>query len=93
MSNLAHVITACSKDPALKAKLMANPAAVLAEHGVKVPAGMTVKVLENTPKLYHLVLPNVASGSGKLSDEELAAAAGGWNPWDGETSTTCCCHK
>ena len=92
MANLAHVIQTCLKDPALKAKLIANPASVLSEHGVKIPAGMTVKVVENTSQVFHLVLPNTAAGTGKLSDEELASAAGGWNPYDTETSTTCCCY-
>lgn len=93
MANLAHVVSSCLKDPALKAKLLANPAAVLAEHGVKIPAGMTVKVHENSASVFHLVLPNTASAAGHLSDDELAAAAGGWNPYDTETSTTCCCHR
>lgn len=92
MANIAHVVSTCLKDPALKAKLLANPAAVLAEHGVTIPAGMTVKVHENSPSVFHLVLPNTASAAGNLSDDELAAAAGGWNPYDTETSTTCCCR-
>lgn len=93
MANLAHVVSSCLKDPALKAKLLANPAAVLTEHGVKIPAGMTVKVHENSASVFHLVLPNTASAAGNLSDDELAAAAGGWNPYVTETSSTCCCHE
>lgn len=93
MANLAHVVRSCRKDPALKAKLLANPAAVLAEHGIKIPAGMTVKVHENSASVFHLVLPNTASAAGNLSDDELAAAAGGWNPYVTETSSTCCCHE
>jgi hypothetical protein len=93
MANLAHVVSSCLKDPALKAKLLANPAAVLTEHGVKIPAGMTVKVHENTESVFHPVLPNNTASAGNLSDDELAAAAGGWNPYVTETSSTCCCHE
>ncbi len=78
MKTLPEIVRACLKDPALKAKLIADPKAVLAEHGIKVPAGFTVKVVENTPSVFHLVLPKAAA-SGELSDEELAAAAGGWD--------------
>ncbi len=47
--------------------------------GIDVPAGMTVTVVENTDKLFHLVLPPVPSD--ELSDEALDAVAGGgmWN--------------
>ncbi|MFM1890830.1 MAG: hypothetical protein RLZZ565_1587 [Planctomycetota bacterium] len=92
MANIAHVVSTCLKDPALKAKLLANPAAVLTEHGVKIPAGMTVKVHENSASVFHLVLPNTTAGAGNLSDDELAAAAGGWNPYDTTTGTSGCCH-
>ncbi len=78
MTTLPEVVRGCLKDPALKAKLIADPAAFLAEHGLEVPAGITVKVVENTPSVFHLVLPKAAA-SGELSDEELAAAAGGWD--------------
>lgn len=77
MAKLPEVIRACLTNPALKAKLMADPKAVLAEHGIKVPPGFTVTVVENTPSVFHLVLPKTDVSS-ELSDEELAAAAGGW---------------
>ena len=93
MANLAHVVRSCLKDPALKAKLLANPAAVLTEHGIKIPAGMTVKVHENSASVFHLVLPNTTASAGNLSDDELAAAAGGWDPFDGTTHTTGCCGR
>jgi hypothetical protein len=63
------------RDPAFKAELMANPAAALKAEGIDVPAGMTVTVVENTDKLFHLVLPPVPSD--ELSDEALAVVAGG----------------
>jgi hypothetical protein len=45
------------RDPAFKADLIANPAAALKAEGVVVSSGMTVTVLENTDKHFHLVLP------------------------------------
>ena len=44
-------------DPAFKAKLLADPAAVLKENGLQVPAGITIKVVENSPKVLHLTIP------------------------------------
>src|SRR5262245_12982382 len=40
-----------------KAKLLANPAATLAELGGDMPAGVTLTVLENTDKVNYFVLP------------------------------------
>jgi hypothetical protein len=63
-------------DPAFKAKLIADPAAVLKENGLLVPAGITLKVVENTPKVLHLTLP-LPPAPEELSEEELHRAAGG----------------
>ena len=42
-NQLATLFAACWKDEALKARLMSDPKAVLAEHGMDVPDGMDVK--------------------------------------------------
>ena len=90
MTTLPEVVRACLKDPALKAKLIADPAGFLAEHGLEVPAGITVKVVENTPSVFHLVLPQAPSTTGELSDDELAAAAGGWGGDPNVTANGAC---
>jgi hypothetical protein len=64
-------------DAALKKRLLSDPAAVLKEHGLIVPAGITVKVVENTDKLIHLTLP-AAPSAAELSEQELQAVAGGF---------------
>ena len=69
------IVAKAWRDPAFKAELIANPAAALKAEGFDVPAGMTVTVVENTDKLFHLVLPPVPSD--ELSDEALDAVAGG----------------
>jgi hypothetical protein len=67
-------------DPALKAKLLADPTGVLKANGVTVPAGITVKVVENTDTLVHLVLP-VKPPPAELSEEELRQVAAGDYPY------------
>jgi hypothetical protein len=51
--------------------------AVLAEHGMDVPEGINVNVVENTDNTVHVTLPAAPTANGDLSDEELANAAGG----------------
>jgi hypothetical protein len=63
-------------DDAFKKRLLADPGAVLKEEGVIVPAGFKFKVLENTDKVVHLVLP-VKPAPAELSAEELHSVAGG----------------
>ena len=46
-NQLASLFAACWKDEALKARLMADPKAVLAEHGMDVPDGMNAKVVDS----------------------------------------------
>ena len=74
---LDPLLRACLTNPALKARLIAEPKKVLAEHGLKVPPGVTIKVVENTPQIFHVVLP--VSTSSDLDDSELESAAGGWH--------------
>jgi len=74
-NTFAKVIAKAWRDSAFKADLVANPAAALKAEGIDVPAGMTVTVVENTDKQFHLVLPPVPTD--ELSDEALDAVAGG----------------
>ena len=55
-------------------RLMAEPAAVLREAGIELPAGQQVRVVENTDQVVHLVLPQQPR---ELSDEQLEQVAGG----------------
>jgi hypothetical protein len=63
-------------DPPFKAKLLADPAAMLRAEGLTVPPGMTVKIAENTEKVLNLVLP-LKPAPEDLSEEELQGVAAG----------------
>jgi hypothetical protein len=63
-------------DAALKKRLLENPAVVLKERGISFPEGVQVKVLEDTDKVEHLIIPSKPA-EGELSEEELASVAGG----------------
>jgi hypothetical protein len=76
-NKLASLFAACWKDEALKARFMADPKAVLAEHGMDFPDGMDVKVVENADNCVHITMPAAPAGHLTLSDEELSHAAGG----------------
>ena len=75
-NKLAQLFAACWKDEALKARFLADPKAVLAEHGIEAPAHINVKVVENSDDTVHITLPRAPQGD-DLSDEDLATAAGG----------------
>lgn len=66
-------------DKKLKKRLIEAPAAVLLEHGLEVPAGMEIRVVENTDKVTHLTLPAL-SKAGELSEDELTQVSGGFGP-------------
>ncbi len=69
------IIARAWRDPAFKAKLMADPHATLKKAGIAVPPGVTVKVVENTDTHHHLVLPPKPASA--LSDAELNDVVGG----------------
>jgi hypothetical protein len=72
----SQLVAKARADPAFKKRLLADPAAVLKEHGLLVPAGKQIKVVENTDKVIHLTIP-LAPAPEELSAEELHRAAGG----------------
>jgi nitrile hydratase alpha subunit len=71
---MSQLIAKCWADEGFKHKLLANPAATLKALGAELPAGLSIKALENTDKLFHLVIPAKPTD---LSDEELDAVAAG----------------
>jgi hypothetical protein len=66
-------------DENFKKKLLSDPAATLKAEGVKfeLPAGSTLQAVENTDKVFHIVIP---AKPGELSEEDLDKVAGGGLP-------------
>ena len=71
---MGQLIAKCWADDGFKRKLLADPAATLKAQGVALPAGVSIKALENTDKVFHLVIPAKPTD---LSDEDLDKVAGG----------------
>jgi hypothetical protein len=67
----------CWADPALKQRLLQDPATVLKERGIAAPAGSQVKIHEDSDAVIHFVLPRKPA-EGELSVEELQAVSGGY---------------
>ncbi|QFY41989.1 NHLP leader peptide family natural product precursor [Candidatus Methylospira mobilis] len=72
----ARLIAKCWSDATFKAKLLTNTEGTLKEEGFELAEGVTVKALENTDSLFHIVIPERTA---ELSDEELDGVAGGVN--------------
>jgi len=65
-------------DDQVKQRLLDQPVLVLREYGIEVPAGVEVRVVENTDKVSYLVLPAKHSGdAAELTAGQLSAVRGG----------------
>jgi nitrile hydratase len=60
------------KSLAYRSRTVADPRGVLAEFGVEVPAGVTVRVHDSTADLRYVVLPMRPQGTRGWSEEKLA---------------------
>ena len=74
---IAKAIARAWTDADYKAKLLNDPHAALADAGVEVPAGSTIKVMENSADTVHVVLPLAPGDTGEVSMDELEKVAGG----------------
>lgn len=69
------VIARARADAAFRAELLADPrAAIKKAYGVHLPPAIDLRVVEETPSVFYLVLPLQGE---ELTDEQLAAVAGG----------------
>jgi hypothetical protein len=71
-----QVVVKAWTDEAFKQRLLAEPATVLREQGIELPSGLEVRVVEDTERRRHFVLPR-RPAEGELSEAELDQAAGG----------------
>ena len=76
-TKLAELIAACWRDEAIKARFISEPKNIMKEHGMDVPDGIEINVVENADDCVHITLPAPPAGHMNLSDEELSNAAGG----------------
>jgi hypothetical protein len=74
---MQQVIAKAWMDEGFKMRLLSDPAAVLKEEGLEMPSGMEVRMVENTDKVLHLVLPAKPNGD-EMSEEQLEHVAGGF---------------
>ncbi len=72
-----RIVARAWQDDAFKRRLLADPAAVLQEHGVRVPPGSKVQVIEDTAQVHHLTLPRKPDAARELSEEDMAQVVGG----------------
>ncbi len=72
------------KDPKFADDLRRTPKAVVERElaamrpGAKLPAGLDIRVVEETPNTIYLVVPRKPQAAAELSEAELAQVAGGW---------------
>ncbi|QFY45081.1 NHLP leader peptide family natural product precursor [Candidatus Methylospira mobilis] len=71
---MQQVIAKCWQNSDFKTELMAKPEETLRNEGVELQAGVSVKVVEDTENLLHLVIPCKPA---ELSEEELDDIVGG----------------
>jgi hypothetical protein len=69
------VVAKAWADEDFKAKLVADPKTVLKENGLAIPDDVEYRIVENTDKIVHLILP--LKPTEQLSEEDLEHVAGG----------------
>ncbi|MET0702792.1 MAG: NHLP leader peptide family RiPP precursor [Mycobacterium sp.] len=72
----SKVIAKAWADDAYRQRLSNDPGGILADAGITAPAGVEVRVVENTPTVVHLVVP-AAPGDGEISEEAIGQISGG----------------
>jgi hypothetical protein len=69
MKKWGRVVAKAWADDKFKQRLLKDPAGVLKEHGMEVPKGITVRAIENSKGVHHIVLPAKPEGA-VLSDAQ-----------------------
>jgi Nitrile hydratase, alpha chain len=71
----SQIVAQAWADGAFKERLLADPRTVLQEHGISIPTGRGVRVLEPPEHAVYFVLP--PRPRGELPDEQLDRVVGG----------------
>ena len=72
---LAPFARSFRSDPEFRGRATSEVRSLLEQHGIALPQGVQVEIIENTDELYHLVLP--PDPNAILSEEDLSMVAGG----------------
>src|SRR3954453_22339526 len=81
-----QVVARAWSDDEYKARLLAEPNAVLQEAGIDVPPGVEFRIVENTDNVVYLPLPPTPTED--LSDEQLEQVSGGATASTAGTTST-----
>ena len=85
-SKISQILSKAWSDPVFKQRLLANPASIVREYGLEVPPGIELRVVEDTDRVRHVILPPPPS-SAELSDSQLEQVAGGAATSEGSDPT------
>ena len=70
----ARILNRAWKDKTFKKRLLEDPHGALKDEGIKVPKGVRLKVVENTAKVRHMVIPKKPRKP--IKEEELSSRMG-----------------
>jgi Nitrile hydratase, alpha chain len=74
----ARVIGQAMSDPVFRKRLLADPVQTLRGAGFEVPEGVSIRVVEDTAALMHVVVP-ASIGDDSIDERDLDAITGGIN--------------
>ncbi len=72
----SQIVAKARRDESFKRRLLAEPAAIVKEHGLEVPTGVQLRLVEKPGQILELTLLPVGLAA-ELSEEELSTVAGG----------------
>jgi hypothetical protein len=70
-----ELILELNSDPDLKKRFLENPAAMLKERGLEIQPEVTLRVMEDTPDVRHIVIPYIAPPGTSTTLEEIEQRA------------------
>jgi hypothetical protein len=72
------IVEQAQKNPKYYDLLMSDPRQLMEKQlGMSIPGGVNIKVIEETPDTYYIVLPHFTREGAELSDADLENVAGG----------------
>ena len=72
------IVEQAQKNPKYYSALKSDPRSLMEKQlGTAIPKSLNIKVLEETPDTYYIVLPAFAKEGAELSDSDLEKVAGG----------------